>query len=75
MDRISLDERILAMRMLLDQLQTCSAAIARDYHRVTLLDGKDHDVLRAWRETADSLLKVANEIAAIREHDGKVIPP
>ena len=51
----AIGQKILAMRMLLDQLETCSAAVARGYRTVTLLHGKDHDVLRAWRETADSL--------------------
>jgi hypothetical protein len=56
--------RMLAMQMLLDQLEQCRVAITEDCETVTLLDGEEHDAVSMLRETAGSIVKAANEIAA-----------
>ena len=53
------------MSMLLDQLETCRVAVNDDRETVTMLDVKDYDALDQLRATADSMVKVADEIAAM----------
>jgi hypothetical protein len=58
---------MLAIRMLLDQLDQCQLAVAHDCETVTLLDGKEHDAVPMLRETAGSIAKAADELADIVE--------
>ena len=67
--------QILAMHMLVNQLDECRAALADDCEMVTLGDGKLHDAIGELRRTAHSLTKVANEIVAMTAADIIELPP
>jgi hypothetical protein len=56
---------MVAMQMLITQLEACRAAVADGRETVTLLDDEVYDAVATLRETADSMVKVAGEIDAI----------